>query len=99
MRAKDIFTLYILRCADDSYYTGITRELSRRLAQHHKGEVVYTSTRLPVQLVYQERFSREEDAVKRERQIKSWTRRKKEALIRQQLQELPKLAKKDWRKE
>lgn len=92
-------TLYILLCSDDSYYTGITCKLSRRLAQHHKGEVVYTSTRLPVQLVYQEKFSSEEDAVKREQQIKGWTRRKKEALIRQQFSELPKLAKKVWRKE
>lgn len=96
-RPKTMHTLYILLCADDSYYTGITRKLPRRLAQHNKGEVIYTATRLPVQLVYREKFAKEEEAVKREQQIKGWTRRKKIALIAAQPGILRKLAKKtNW---
>lgn len=80
-RAKVMYHLYILLCTDDSFYTGITTQLRRRLKQHQKGEVAYTSTRLPVRLVYREDFSSEGEAVLREKQIKGWTRRKKAALI------------------
>lgn len=80
-KAKSMHTLYILHCSDDSFYTGITRHVRRRLKQHREGEVVYTSTRLPVQLVHQEDFASEEEAVSREKQVKGWTRRKKAALI------------------
>ena len=91
-------TVYILRCADDSYYTGITTNLRRRLVQHHKGEAVYTATRLPVELVYLEKFASESEAVAREQQIKGWTRKKKEALVSGQQGKLPQLAKKKWQK-
>lgn len=93
-----IFHLYILLCADESYYTGVTSHLRRRLRQHHAGKVVYTSTRLPVQLVYQESLSTEEAAVAREKQIKGWTRKKKEALIAGQEAQLKALAKKGFRR-
>jgi putative endonuclease len=75
--------LYILRCADGSYYTGSTNNLAYRLAQHSLGEAsVYTRRRLPVELVYIQRFSSEHEAFLRERQVKGWSRAKKEALIR-----------------
>jgi putative endonuclease len=75
--------LYILRCGDDSYYVGTTRtDLEIRLAQHQSGHFGgYTSTRLPVQLVYSEYFESAVDAIAAERQVKGWSRAKKEALI------------------
>ena len=75
--------LYILRCADGSYYVGTTRtDLEVRVAQHQTGHFGgYTSTRRPVVLVYSERFARIEEAIAAERQIKGWSRAKKEALI------------------
>jgi putative endonuclease len=75
--------LYILRCADGSYYTGTTRtDLEIRLAEHQTGHFGgYTATRRPVVLVYSEYFDRIVDAIAAERQIKGWSRAKKEALI------------------
>jgi putative endonuclease len=66
--------LYILRCADGSYYTGTTRtDLEIRLAQHQTGHFGgYTATRRPVVLVYSEYFDRIVDAIAAERQIKGW---------------------------
>jgi putative endonuclease len=76
--------LYILRCADSSYYVGTTRDsLEKRVAEHHAGTFDgYTAHRLPVTLVFHQYFERIEDAVSAERQIKGWRREKKEALIR-----------------
>jgi len=75
--------VYILRCADDSYYVGSTRgSLEDRVAQHNAGNFGgYTSTRRPVKLVFQQDFNRITDAIAAERQIKGWSRAKKEALI------------------
>ncbi len=87
-------TVYILKCADGSYYTGITkRPIEERVGEHNAGVVKgYTSQRLPVELVFVETFERIDQAVPRERQIKGWSRRKKEALIRQDYEGLPALA-------
>ena len=76
--------VYILRCADGSYYVGITRDsLDRRLSEHQAGRFDgYTARRRPVTLVFQQQFARVEDAIAAERQIKGWRREKKEALIR-----------------
>jgi predicted GIY-YIG superfamily endonuclease len=77
------FWVYILRCADNSYYTGHTDNLEDRLAKHKSGEIEgYTSTRLPVRLVFSEEFPTREEALGCEFQIKGWSRKKKEALIR-----------------
>ena len=75
--------LYILLCADGSYYIGITRaDLEVRIAQHQTGYFGgYTATRRPVTLVYSEHFERIEDAIAAERQLKGWSRAKKDALI------------------
>jgi putative endonuclease len=86
--------LYILQCADDSYYTGSTNNLALRLAQHQAGEgSVYTRHRLPVKLVYTQEFSSEHEAFLRERQVKGWSRAKKEALIRGDFEALVELSK------
>jgi len=76
--------VYIVQCSDGSYYTGSTRgRLEDRLNQHNAGSFGgYTLTRRPVRLVYSEYFDRIVDAVSAERQIKGWSRTKKEALIR-----------------
>ncbi|MDQ2079213.1 GIY-YIG nuclease family protein [Xanthobacteraceae bacterium Astr-EGSB] len=75
--------LYVLKCSDGSYYTGTTRaNLEQRVAQHQAGEFDgYTSTRRPVTLVFSESFEQITDAIAAERQIKGWSRAKKEALI------------------
>ena len=73
---------YILRCSDGSYYTGHTEDLETRLAEHQTGAFLgYTQKRLPVELVFSDEFQAREDALDREKQIKGWSRAKKEALI------------------
>jgi putative endonuclease len=76
--------LYIVRCADDSYYCGTTRkELEARVAEHNAGHFGgYTAKRLPVTLVFAEWFDNAIDAITAERQIKGWSRAKKEAFMR-----------------
>lgn len=87
------FYLYILRCSDGSYYTGHTDDLERRIAQHQSGEIpCYASERLPVQLVFSEEFQTRAEALERERQVKGWSRAKKEALIRGDWEEIRRLA-------
>lgn len=86
--------MYMLRCADDSYYTGSTKDLEVRLAQHQTGEGAnHTKNRLPVELVYYERYPRIDMAFEREKQVQGWSRKKKEALINGEYDELPELAK------
>lgn len=87
-------SLYILRCADGSYYTGSTTNLEARLAQHEMGEGSdYTARRLPVTLVFSCEFSSLHEAFLQERQIKGWSRRKKAALIRGDYEALIELSK------
>ncbi|HCU6007072.1 GIY-YIG nuclease family protein [Legionella pneumophila] len=78
-----MFWVYILQCSDKSYYTGQTDNLEKRLTQHQDKMIpgCYTSTRLPIQLKYSQEFMSREEALNAERQIKGWSRRKKEALI------------------
>jgi LAO/AO transport system kinase len=77
------FFVYMLRCADGSYYLGHTDDLDRRVAQHDAGEIDgYTHERRPVQLVWSQETATREEALVAERRIKGWARAKKEALIR-----------------
>ena len=77
------FWVYLLRCADGSYYTGHTENLEKRIAEHQSGCLeCYTSTRLPVELVFQEVFVGRDESLAAERQIKGWSHKKKEAMIR-----------------
>ncbi len=83
------FHVYILHCADGSYYTGHTDNLEARLAAHQCGNIPgYTETRRPVELVFTEELPSRADALGRERQIKGWSRAKKEALIKQEWEKL-----------
>jgi len=86
--------VYILQCADGSYYVGSTRAaLERRVAQHNDGTFGgYTVRRRPVSLVYHQEFDRITDAIAAERQLKGWTRAKKAALIRGDTETLRRLA-------
>lgn len=87
---------YILRCSDGSYYVGTTRteDLETRVSQHNLGlfPKAYTMRRRPVVLVYSAQFANITEAVGFERQVKGWSRAKKEALIRGEYDALPALA-------
>jgi len=86
--------MYILKCADGSYYTGSTINLELRLQQHQSGMGAnHTKKRLPVELVYYEEFNRIDEAFYREKQVQGWSRRKKEALINGMHDKLPELSK------
>ena len=87
--------VYILRCVDGSYYVGTTRaSLETRLAQHNAGSFGgYTAALRPVTLVFHQEFDRVTDAIAAERQLKGWSRAKKEALIRGDFATLHALAK------
>ncbi len=91
--------MYILCCSNGTYYTGSTKNLERRLAQHQAGEGAnHTRKYAPVELVYYEEFDRIDHAFYREKQIQGWSKKKKEALINGQLDVIPKLAKKVFRR-
>jgi putative endonuclease len=90
---KDYF-VYILQCSDKSCYTGITSNLEKRLFEHNSGIIKgYTSKRIPVKLVYSNRFINVDDAISAEKQIKGWSRAKKEALIQNNFELLIELSK------
>jgi putative endonuclease len=77
-----VYFVYIVRCADRSLYTGYARNPDERLAVHNAGKgAKYTAGRLPVVLVYQETCVSRSAALKREHEIKTWSRAKKEALL------------------
>jgi len=86
---KTYFT-YIFECSDKSFYVGVTNNLERRLLKHKEGkkQPSYTFNRLPVKLVWFETFSNSIDAIKFEKQLKGWSRRKKIALINKDLDKL-----------
>ena len=88
------FWVYILHCADRSYYTGHTDNLGKRLAQHTAGAIptCYTYKRRPLDLVFFQELSTREQAIAAERQIKGWSRSKKEAMIRGDWAEVSRLA-------
>lgn len=74
---------YILECKDGTYYTGWTNNLDKRLKDHNEGRgAKYTKARLPVSLIYHEKFQTKEEAMRREYAIKHMTRSEKESLIK-----------------
>ncbi|WP_412476120.1 GIY-YIG nuclease family protein [Flavobacterium sp. TBRC 19031] len=79
------YFVYILKCSDHSYYTGFTNNLERRMMEHHTGKNkdCYTFDKRPLDLVWFETFNDVLNAIAVEKQIKGWTRRKKEALIKE----------------
>ena len=80
-----VYTVYILECADSTFYTGCTSNLAQRLAQHERKYFpdYYTASRLPVALVWSQEFASADEMVAAERTIKGWSRQKKIALIDQ----------------
>lgn len=81
--------MYILKCSDNSYYTGSTTNLELRLQQHQNGAGAnHTKKHLPVELVYYEEYERIDEAFYREKQVQGWNRKKKEALIENKLDKL-----------
>ncbi len=88
------FHVYILLCADSSYYIGHTDDLETRFAAHQRGGMsVYTRKRRPVRFVFSETFVTRGEALERERQLKGWSRAKQEALIKGNWTRLKELAK------
>ena len=88
------YYVYMVECADGSYYIGVTNDYEKRIAEHNDGmdEKSYTFKRRPVRLVYLADFSEVSQAIFWEKQIKRWSREKKEALIRGEFEGLPELA-------
>lgn len=77
-----MFFVYMLQCRDNSFYTGYTNDINKRLSVHNGGKASkYTRTRLPVKIVYVEEFATKSEAMKREIEIKKLTRAKKEQLV------------------
>ena len=74
--------LYILRLSDDSLYTGITKDIEHRLEKHRSGNgSKYVRSRLPCEVIYTEKLENRSEALKREAEIKSWSKEKKEEFI------------------
>ena len=87
------FRVYMLKCADGSYYVGHTDGLERRIAAHAAGEIEgYTRSRRPVSLMFSESFPTRLEALEAERRLKGWSRAKKEALIAGDWQRVSELA-------
>ena len=85
--------MYILECCDSSFYTGSTKNLARRMEEHFTGNgAKHTKNRLPVKLVYFEKFQKISNAFYREKQIQKWRREKKLALIAGFKEKLPELS-------
>lgn len=82
-KAREKWSLYILRCCDGSFYTGITNDPARRFRMHQNGKASrYTRTRRPVEMLYQEKCGSRSAALVRECEVKEWPRAKKENLIK-----------------
>jgi predicted GIY-YIG superfamily endonuclease len=90
----DRFFVYIVKCADGSLYVGFTTDVDQRMTAHNEGiGAAWTACRRPVQLVYFETFDDETSAIRRERQLKRWTIKKKLALIAGDTERLRQLSK------
>ena len=89
--------VYILECADGSYYVGSTRDIDARVEQHASGAGArYTRARRPVRLVYHCEFESVAEAFAMEKRIQGWSRAKRLALIEGRFDELPRLSRKRW---
>lgn len=94
------YYVYIVKCSDNSYYTGMTNNLTRRIDEHNEGNnpESYTHTRRPVELVFYSEFNEVEQAIAFEKQVKGWSRKKKEAIINDNWEMLPELSKNRMKK-
>ena len=91
--------VYILKCSDKTYYTGITSNLEQRITEHKFGKHIesYTYNRRPIELKFYAEFTDISIAIQTEKQIKKWSKAKKEALINDEFDKLPNLAKKKFK--
>ncbi|WP_226063986.1 GIY-YIG nuclease family protein [Kaistella polysaccharea] len=92
--------VYILECADHTFYVGVTANIEQRLAEHQQGKYdgSYTSRRLPVELVFYCQFMDINLAIEFEKKIKKWSHAKKQALIEGRFEDLTNLARKNFKK-
>ncbi|MBE8727837.1 GIY-YIG nuclease family protein [Flavobacterium hungaricum] len=90
-----LYYVYILKCSDGSYYTGVTNNINRRLNEHTYGtnQESYTYNKRPVELVFCTEFNDINHAILFEKQVKGWSRKKKEAIIIDKWEDLKKLSK------
>jgi putative endonuclease len=88
------YFVYIVDCSDNSYYTGVTNDVERRIYEHNEGlnKESFTFKRRPVVLRYWQRFTSIHDAISWEKQIKGWSRKKKEALFTEDWDEIVRLS-------
>ena len=88
------YYVYILKCSDNSYYTGVTSDLESRFIKHQSGRYPesYTHNRRPVQLVFHNEFNEIEQAIAFEKQVKGWNRKKKGAIIDDNWEKLKELS-------
>ena len=95
MKTAGNYYVYIVECNDKSYYTGVTNDIDRRLWEHNNDDnkLSYTYSRKPVVLKYCEHFQNINQAIAWEKQLKGWSRKKKEALFRDDWKEIVQLAK------
>jgi len=95
MKIEHTYIVYIVECKDWSYYIGVCNDIERRLGEHNTGhdESAYTFSRRPVELKYFETFTDVNQAITREKQLKRWSRKKKQALIAENFNRLKELAK------
>ena len=94
MHLNHNYFVYIVECADKSYYTGVTNDVDERINEHNEGlyPMSYTHSRRPVKLKYFERFQDVSQAIDFEKQVKGWTRKKKEALFSENWEEIKRLS-------
>jgi len=92
------YYVYILKCSDDTFYTGVTSNLAKRFTEHEQGKYrdSYTYKRRPVTLAFYCEFTDVNMAILKEKQIKKWSKAKKQALINGQFDDLVNLAKKKF---
>ena len=100
MKLSHNYSVYILECRDGSYYIGVTNDLERRLWEHDTGFDIgcYTYSKRPVKLKYYETTNDIKQAILREKQLKGWSRKKKQALFKEDWDELKRLSKSSVRR-
>lgn len=94
-----VYYVYILKCSDETYYTGFTSNLNKRIIEHNIGKHKdsYTFSRRPLTLEFYAEFTNVNIAIETEKQIKKWSQAKKEALINSKFEKLPNLSKKKFK--
>ena len=95
-----LYYVFILKCSDETFYTGITSNLDKRMIEHNTGKHKhsYTFNRRPLTLEFYAEFTNVNIAIGNERQFKKWSKAKKQALINVEFEKLPNLSKKKFSK-